>query len=67
MTRALAEPLKTKRVRASETAIRAALKAIQDAGLPVGKVCINGGQVEIHCSPVGKTDDGRNNEGLEAW
>lgn len=56
-----------RRVRASETAIRAALKAIQDAGLPVEKLCVNGGQVEIHCGSVENRPAPKNDGGLEKW
>lgn len=66
MTRALADIAPT-RTRASEKAIRAALRAIQDAGLPVEKVCVNGGKVEIHCAPVEPGKPRRNDEGLEKW
>lgn len=55
------------RVRASEKAIRAALKAIQDAGLPVDKVCVSGAQVEIHCGPVERVRTDQNDGDLEKW
>lgn len=55
------------RTRASEVAIRAALRAIQDAGLPVEKVCVNGGKVEIHCAPVEPAKPRENDKGLEKW
>lgn len=57
---------KATRVRASEKAIRAALRAIKDAGLPVDKVCVSGGQVEIHCSLV-ERETQENDGGLEKW
>lgn len=57
----------SKRIRASESAIRAALKAIQDAGLPVDKVCISGGQVEIHCRSVEDAKSAENDGGLKKW
>jgi len=61
------QPSPSKRVRASETAIRAALKAIQDAGLPVEKVCVSGGQIEIHCLPVEAGSTAEKDEGLKDW
>lgn len=56
-----------KRVRASERAIRAALKAIQASGMSVDKLLITGGQVEIQCGGVegGKRD--HEDTGLEKW
>lgn len=66
MTRALAEIAAT-RTRTSEKAIRAALRAIQDAGLPVEKVCVNGGKVEIHCAPVERVNERPDDKGLEKW
>lgn len=66
MTRALADIAPT-RTRASEKAIRAALRAIQDAGLPVEKVCVNGGKVEIHCAPIERGDEQSDDKGLEKW
>ena len=67
MNKPLAGSPKGKRVRASEPAIRAALTALRNAGLPVGKVCINGGQVEIHCSSVEAPAAAQNDEGLKEW
>lgn len=60
-------PRPSTRVRASEKAIRAALNAIQGAGLPVGKVCISGAKVEIHCGPVESATAPEKDEGLEEW
>jgi|HigsolmetaAR201D_1030396.scaffolds.fasta_scaffold24669_2 hypothetical protein len=62
------EPLHpVKRVRASENAIRAALKAIQDTGLPVEKVCVTGGMVEIHCAPIEIAGSREKDGGLKDW
>lgn len=58
---------RTSRVRASEKAIRAALKAIQDAGLPVDKVCVSGAQIEIHCGHIESGEPGKKDDGLEQW
>jgi hypothetical protein len=55
------------RIRASETAIKAALKAIRDAGLSVERVCVTGGQVEIHCGPVEGDIAREKDGGLEEW
>jgi hypothetical protein len=66
MSRAFPPPPAT-RIRASEKAIRAALRAIQDAGLPVDKVCVNGSQVEIHCLAVEETKPTKNDGGLKSW
>ena len=55
------------RIRASETAIKAALKALRESGLHVEKVCVTGGQVEIHCAPVAGAGPAENDDGLEQW
>lgn len=62
---ALAQP--AKRVRASERALRIALKAIQDAGLPVDKLCVTGGQIEIHCGHVDDAAPSPDHGGLKDW
>lgn len=56
-----------KRIRASERAFRIALKVVQDAGLPVDKVCITGGHIEIHCAGVEAVKDEEKDGGLEDW
>ncbi|UDF29314.1 UNVERIFIED_ORG: hypothetical protein LHK14_17645 [Roseateles sp. XES5] len=67
MTATDEKPGRIKRVRASESALRIALKVVKDSGLPVEKLCINGGQIEIHVGGVeGKPLD-ENDEGLEKW
>ncbi|MBN9073965.1 MAG: hypothetical protein J0H34_20685 [Rhizobiales bacterium] len=55
------------RVRASERAITAALKAMRAAGLSVQKLCVTGAQVEIHAGSVEAVPDGKNDDGLEEW
>ncbi|MFC3208081.1 hypothetical protein [Aquamicrobium soli] len=55
------------RVRTSEKAIRAALKALQDAGLSVDKVCVSGAQIEIHCGHVERVEPQEEDGGLEEW
>lgn len=67
MTRAPDHPPQPTRTRASESAIRAALRAIQEAGLPVEKVCVNGGRVEIHCAAVDRAELRAKDDGLEKW
>jgi hypothetical protein len=66
MSRLLA-PSEIKRTRASQAAIRAALEAVKASGLPVDKVCVIGGQVEIHCGNVEGVAAATKDEGLEQW
>jgi hypothetical protein len=56
-----------RRVRASERAIRAALKAIQASGMSVDKLLITGGQVEIRCASVEGSTHDQDDGGLEKW
>lgn len=65
MTAAASNPVK--RVRASENALRIALKVVKDSGLPVEKLCVNGGQIEIHIAGVEGKPLEYNDEGLEKW
>lgn len=58
---------KPHRVRASEAAITATLRAIREAGLNVARVCITGGKVEIHCGQVESRAAGEEDGGLEEW
>ncbi len=60
-------PRSGNRIRASEAAIKAALKAIRDTGLAVEKVCVTGGQVEIHCGAIEATIPAEKDGGLEDW
>lgn len=55
------------RIRTSEKAIRAALKAVQDAGLSVDKVCVTGAQIEIHCGSVVNEEPPENDGRLKQW
>lgn len=57
----------TKRVRASERALRVTLQAMKDAGLAVDKVCITGAQIEIHCGGVEAPVAEKNDGGPEDW
>lgn len=66
-TPALVQSIGAKRVRASDRALRIALKAIQDAGLPVDKVCVSGGQIEIHCGALEEKPTRKKDGGLEKW
>jgi len=54
-------------MRASQTAIGATLRALKAAGVPVDKVCVIGGQVEIHCGHVDGSTAPEKDEGLEKW
>lgn len=56
-----------KRVRASERALRIALKVVQETGLPVEKLCVNGGQIEIHCGHVEENTPSPEHGGPEDW
>jgi hypothetical protein len=56
-----------RRVRASERALRIALKVIQDSGLPVEKLCVNGAQIEIHCGNIDDPAATPNHGGPEDW
>jgi len=67
MTMAVESPAPGRRVRASERALRIALKVIQDSGLPVDKVCISGGQIEIHCGDVDVSKPKKKDGGLKQW
>lgn len=57
----------TKRLRASQSAIRATLQALKASGVPVDKVCVIGGHVEIHCGPVEGGSITEKDGGLEQW
>jgi hypothetical protein len=56
-----------KRTRTSDRALRIALKAIQDAGLPVEKVLINGAQIEIQCAHIAEEQAQPKDRRLKAW
>lgn len=55
------------RNRVSERALSVTLKAMRDAGLPVDRVCITGGKVEIHCVPIADDARAADDGGLEKW
>ncbi len=55
------------RTRVSERALTVTLKAMQEAGMPVDRVCITGGQIEIHCTPIAGETRKANDGGLEKW
>ncbi|EHS53218.1 hypothetical protein PDO_1181 [Rhizobium sp. PDO1-076] len=57
----------TRRTRASEKALRITLTAICEAGLSVDKVCVNGGQIEIHCGPIAARPSPKKDGGLKEW
>lgn len=68
MTRAL--PITARqvtRIRASESAIKAALNALRDTGHQVQGVWITGAQVEIRCGDVDAGTPDRKDEDLEKW
>ncbi len=60
-------PQPAKRVRASERALRIALKVVQDSGLSVEKLCVTGGQIEIHCGHVEGHEPSPDHGGPEDW
>lgn len=60
-------PPEVRRLRASEAAIRATLQALKAAGMPVDKVLVVGGQVEIHCGHVEGGNAPEKDEGLKEW
>jgi hypothetical protein len=56
-----------RRTRASQSAIRATLAAMKASGMPVDKVCVIGGHVEIHCGQVEGENAPEKDGGLEQW
>jgi hypothetical protein len=56
-----------RRVRASERALRIALKVVQDSGLSVEKLCVNGGQIDIHCMNIEEKTPSTDDGGLKDW
>jgi len=58
---------KATRVRASETALRKALKVARESGLAVDKLLISGGQFELHFAGVERENRPEHDEGLEKW
>ncbi len=55
------------RNRVSERALTLTLKAMQEAGMPVDRVCITGGQVEIHCAPIAEETRKAKHGGPKDW
>lgn len=55
------------RVRASASAIKAALTALRETGIAVDKVCVSGGKVEIHCAHIEGERVDEKDGGLEEW
>lgn len=58
---------KVRRTRASESALRVTLAVLREAGLSVDKVCVTGGQVEIHCGQVAAKPPEKKDGGLKEW
>lgn len=56
-----------KRVRASERAVSAVLRAMASNGIAVGKLCISGGKVEIIPAGVEETTKPKKHGGLKDW
>lgn len=56
-----------KRVRASEAAVSAVLRAMEANGIAVGKLCISGGKVEIIPAGIEKPTQPKNHGGLKDW
>ncbi|KQS83448.1 hypothetical protein ASG58_22200 [Rhizobium sp. Leaf383] len=55
------------RVRASERTLRLALQAAKDAGLPVDRLCISGGKIEIHFGGVADGAPAKPDGRLKEW
>lgn len=58
---------KLRQTRASEAALRKALRAAREEGLAVERLCITGGQYEIHFAGIGNKKPAAKDEGLEQW
>lgn len=56
-----------KRVRASEAAVSAVLRAMAANGIAVGKICITGGQVEIIAAGVEEAPKPKKSGGPKDW
>lgn len=54
-------------MRASQAAISATLRALKASGVPVDKVLVVGGQVEIHCGLVEGAGAPEKDDGLKQW
>lgn len=64
-TRAEVEP--QKRVRASQHALTKTIKAMQECGLTIARVSLNGGRIVIHCTPGSDQEEVDEYEGLGKW
>lgn len=60
-------PEKQARLRSSEAALRKALRAAREEGLSVERLCITGGQYEIHFAGIEPKSAAPNDEGLKEW
>lgn len=56
-----------RRVRASENALRVALRALKAEGVPIGKVVLEGGKIEIICVAPDEMAAVAGEDGLESW
>ncbi|NML73088.1 hypothetical protein HHL25_03005 [Rhizobium sp. S-51] len=56
-----------KRIRASESAVSAVLRAMTANGIAVGKICITGGQVEIIAAGVEEATQPKKSGGPKDW
>lgn len=57
----------SRRVRASESALRVALRALKAEGVPIGKVVLEGGKIEIICVAPDEAAPVARDDGLESW
>lgn len=55
------------RIRASERAVTATLKAMRNAGVPVEKLRVIGGQVEIIIASVEEDEAPEHSDLIEEW
>ena len=67
MTTPATDTSKHKRIRASESAIVAAINAAKRSGLCVDSMLIEGGKVEIKFGGIVANDDTPDDGGLEKW
>lgn len=55
------------RIRASQAAMEKAIAAIQNSGLTVDKLLIEGGRIEIRIAGVEQHGKPENDDGLQPW
>lgn len=60
-------PAPKKRIRPSGSALKLALQALKDVGIPVEKVLVTGGQYEIISTAIAQEDETENHGDLEGW